>query len=426
MDNLFKKISLIIKDSSLRKRIIFVISALVVFRLLSVIPVPGIDPLKLQEFFRSPAGDVFGLFNIFSGGGLSKLSIVMLGVGPYITGSIVMQLLTMIFPKLKEMYQEEGEAGRAKFTQYSRLLTVPLALVQGGGFLLLLQKSGVITQLSTLGMITNVMIVIAGSVLLMWIGELMTEFGIGNGTSLIIFAGIVASVPTTLAQLSVTFSSAQLPMYAAFVVVALLVVLGVVVVTEAERPIPVTYAKRVRGSKVYGGVSTYLPLRVNQAGVIPIIFALSILLFPQMIFQYMTTYFPTGVVNTISTQILALLKNGWFYSIFYFILVFLFTYFYTAVTFDPHAISENLQKNGAFIPGVRPGEHTSEHIAKVLTRITLVGATFLGVIAVLPLAMRAITGIQSLAIGGTALLIVVSVVIDLMKKVDAQVSMREY
>jgi preprotein translocase subunit SecY len=332
----------------------------------------------------------------------------------------------MIFPKLKEMYQEEGEAGRAKFTQYSRLLTIPLALVQGGGFLLLLQKSGVITELSTLGMITNVMVVIAGSVFLMWLGELMTEFGIGNGTSLIIFAGIVASVPTTLTQLSITFSSSQIPMYLAFVVVGLLVVLGVVIVTEAERPIPVTYAKRVRGSKVYGGVSTYLPLRVNQAGVIPIIFALSILLFPQMIFQYVTTAVPTGIVNTIATQILSLLKNGWFYSIFYFILVFLFTYFYTAVTFDPHAISENLQKNGAFIPGVRPGQSTSEHIAKVLTRITLVGATFLGVIAVLPLAMRAITGIQSLAIGGTALLIVVSVVIDLMKKVDAQVSMREY
>jgi preprotein translocase subunit SecY len=426
MDNLFKKISLIIKDPSLRKRIIFVVFALVIFRLLSVIPVPGVDPLQLQKFFMSPAGDVFGLFNIFSGGGLSKLSIVMLGVGPYITGSIVMQLLTMIFPKLKEMYQEEGEAGRAKFTQYSRLLTIPLALVQGGGFLLLLQKSGVITELSTLGMITNVMVVIAGSVFLMWLGELMTEFGIGNGTSLIIFAGIVASVPTTLTQLSITFSSSQIPMYLAFVVVGLLVVLGVVIVTEAERPIPVTYAKRVRGSKVYGGVSTYLPLRVNQAGVIPIIFALSILLFPQMIFQYVTTAVPTGIVNTIATQILSLLKNGWFYSIFYFILVFLFTYFYTAVTFDPHAISENLQKNGAFIPGVRPGQSTSEHIAKVLTRITLVGATFLGVIAVLPLAMRAITGIQSLAIGGTALLIVVSVVIDLMKKVDAQVSMREY
>jgi preprotein translocase subunit SecY len=426
MQNFFKKISLIIKDSSLRGRIIFVVVALVIFRFLSVIPVPGIDPMKLQAFFASPTGDIFGLFNIFSGGGLSKLSIVMLGVGPYITASIVMQLLTMIFPKLKEMYQEEGEAGRAKFTQLSRLLTVPLALIQGGGFLLLLQKSGVVTQLSSLGMITNIVVIIAGSLLLMWLGELMTEFGIGNGTSLIIFAGIVASVPTSLAQLLVTFTPSQIPLYIAFVVVALVVVLGVVVVTEAERPIPVTYAKRVRGSKVYGGVSTYLPLRVNQAGVIPIIFALSILLFPQMIFQFLATSVSNGTIKAISEGILAVLKNGWFYSIFYFILVFLFTYFYTAVTFDPHAISENLQKNGAFIPGVRPGQSTSEYIAKVLTRITLVGATFLGLIAVLPLVMKAVTGIQSLAIGGTALLIVVSVVIDLMKKIDAQVSMREY
>lgn len=426
MQNFFTKIGLIIKDSSLRKRIIFVTVALVIFRFLSTIPIPGIDPAKLASFLASPTGDIFGLFNIFSGGGLSKLSIVMLGVGPYITASIVMQLLTMIFPKLKQMYQEEGEAGRAKFTQYSRLLTVPLALVQGGGFLLLLQKSGVVGQLNSLQMITNIIVIIAGSMLLMWIGELMTEFGIGNGTSLIIFAGIVAAIPTYLSQLLVTFSSAQIPLYIAFVVVALLVILGVVVVTEAERPIPVTYAKRVRGNKVYGGVSTYLPLRVNQAGVIPIIFALSILLFPQMIFQYIVTAVPTGFVHSLSSGILNVLKNGWFYSIFYFLLVFLFTYFYTAVTFDPHAISENLQKNGAFIPGVRPGQSTSEYIAKVLTRITLVGATFLGLIAVLPLAMRAVTGIQSLAIGGTALLIVVSVVIDLMKKVDAQVSMREY
>jgi preprotein translocase subunit SecY len=277
-----------------------------------------------------------------------------------------------------------------------------------------------------LGMLTNIMVIIAGSMFLMWLGELMTEYGIGNGTSLIIFAGIVASVPSSLTQMIVSFVPSQIPLYIAFAVIAVVVVLGVVVVTEAERPIPVTYAKRVRGSKVYGGVSTYLPLRVNQAGVIPIIFALSILLFPQMIFQYIISAVPTGIINTISTKILALLNNGWFYSIFYFILVFLFTYFYTAVTFDPHAISENLQKNGAFVPGVRPGQSTADYIAKVLTRITLVGVSFLGLIAVLPLAMKAVTGIQSLAIGGTALLIVVSVVIDLMKKVDAQVSMREY
>ena len=291
---------------------------------------------------------------------------------------------------------------------------------------MLLEKSGVVGKLNSIEMITNIVVIVAGSVLLMWIGELMTEFGIGNGTSLIIFAGIVSRIPSLISQSLITFSASQIPLYIGFAFVALLVVLGVVIVTEAERPIPVTYAKRVRGSKVYGGVSTYLPLRVNQAGVIPIIFALSILLFPQMIFQYISSAVSNGTIKAISDFILAILKNGWFYSIFYFILVFLFTYFYTAVTFDPHAISENLQKNGAFIPGVRPGQSTSEYIGKVLTRITLVGATFLGLIAVMPLAMKAITGIQSLAIGGTALLIVVSVVIDLMKKIEAQVSMREY
>jgi preprotein translocase subunit SecY len=431
MQNFLKKMSLIIKDPSLRNRILFVVIMLVIFRALSTVPVPGIDPSKLQAFFSSPAGDIFGLFNIFSGGGLSKISIVMLGVGPYITASIVMQLLTMIFPKLKEMYQQEGEAGRAKFTQYSRLLTVPLALVQGGGLLIILQKSGVISQLSSLEMATNILIVVAGAMLLMWIGELMTEFGIGNGMSLIIFAGIVARIPSAISQFVAAYiypnlDLSILPLTIAFIVVAIAVVLGVVVVTEAERPIPITYAKRVRGSKVYGGVSTYLPLRVNQAGVIPIIFALSILLFPQMIFQFLASGVSNPIIQNIASHILAVLKNGWFYSIFYFIMVFLFTYFYTAVTFDPHAISENLQKNGAFIPGVRPGVSTAEYIAKVLTRITLVGAIFLGLIAVLPLAMKAVTGISSLAIGGTALLIVVSVVIDLMKKIDAQVSMREY
>lgn len=350
----------------------------------------------------------------------------MLGVSPFITASIVMQLLTMIFPKLKQIYQEEGEAGRAKFAQYSRLLTVPLSILQAGGFLLLLQKSGAVNHLTSFDLITNIVIVVAGSILLMWIGELMTEFGIGNGTSLIIFSGIVAHLPTAFSRLFITFTASQIPLYLGFLVIAILIVWGVVVVTEAERPIPITYAKRVRGSKVYGGVSTYLPLRLNQAGVIPIIFALSILLFPQMFLQFLTTAVSNETVKSVAGAILNVWKNGWFYSIFYFILVFLFTYFYTAVTFDPFSISDNLQKNGAFIPGVRPGQSTSEYIAKVLTRITFVGALFLGLIAVLPLVIRSLTGIQSLAIGGTALLIVVAVVIDLIKKIDAQVSMREY
>jgi preprotein translocase subunit SecY len=353
------------------------------------------------------------------------LSIVMLGVGPYITGSIIMQLLTIMFPKLKEMYQESGEAGRRKFAQYGRILTVPMAFVQGFAFIKLLQTQQVLPVLSPFALGVNLLIIAAGSVLLMWIGELISDYGIGNGVSLIIFAGIVAALPQTLGQFLFSFDVAQLPMYLAFVVVALIVIVGVVFVTEAERQIPVTYAKQVRGNKVYGGGSTYLPLRINQAGVMPIIFALSILLFPQMILQFLQSVsYP--MIQTVSTFALNILANQWFYAVAYFLLVFVFTYFYTAITFDPDQISTNLQKNGAFIPGVRPGISTAEHISKILTRLTLVGAAFLGLIAILPLAMRSLTGITAVSIGGTALLIVVSVVIDLIKKIDAQISIREY
>ena len=418
-----QKLKTVVADSSLRKRLFFIGAMLIAFRFLSAIPIPGVDILKLEEFLAT--NQFFGLLNIFSGGGLSNLSIVMLGVGPYITSSIIMQLLTMMSPKLKAMYHEEGEAGRAKFSQYSRLLSVPLALIQAFGFLVLLSRQGVLGEFGLFGTITNVIIVTAGSVLIMWVGELMTEYGIGNGTSLIIFAGIVSGLPSALAQLAFTFDPSDVPMYLGFLALALAVVWGVVVVTEAERPIPVTYAKRVRGNKVFGGVSTSLPLRINQAGVIPIIFALSIMLFPQMIATVLGV-FDHAVLHTISTLLTTVFSNQWVYAGLYFALVFLFTYFYTAVTFDPDTISTNLQKNGAFIPGVRPGESTAGYIASVVTRITLVGASFLALVAVLPLAMQGFTGNTALAIGGTGLLIVVSVVLDLIKKIDAQVSMREY
>lgn len=407
----------------MRKRILFVLVALVMFRALATIPVPGVNVLQLEQFFAN--NQFLGLLNVFSGGGLSNLSIVMLGVAPYITASIIMQLMTIMSPKLKAMYQEEGEAGKKKFSQYSRLLSVPLALLQGFGFLVLLSRQGIVMDLGMFGLLTNVIIVTAGSLLLMWIGELITEFGIGNGVSLIIFAGIVAGFPTTISQLLFTFSVSQIPLYLGFVLAAVLITAGVVIVTEAERPIPITYAKRIRGMKVYGGVSTYLPLRVNQAGVIPIIFALSILLFPQMILNFLANA-SNEIVIAISSVMLRFFENQIVYASLYFILVFLFTYFYTAVTFDPDSISKNLQKTGAFIPGVRPGQTTSQYIGKILTRITLVGAIFLGLIAVLPLGMQALTGVTALAIGGTALLIAVSVVLDLVRKIDAQISIREY
>ncbi len=418
-----RKLKIVVEDGTLRSRILFVLGALVVFRLLAAIPIPGVNASVLQNFLSN--NQFFGLLNVFSGGGFSTLSIVMLGVGPFITASIVMQLMTILIPSLKEMYQEEGDSGRARFTQYSRYLTLPLALVQSFGFILLLQQNGVVPGLTALQLITNMMVISAGSILLMWIGELITEFGVGNGVSLLIFAGIVARIPRDLSQLVFSFDVSQIPAIIGFLAAALLIMAGVVYITEAERPIPVTYARRVRGMKVMGGVSTYLPLRVNQAGVIPIVFALSILLFPQMIATFLAKSSILWLAHG-AAAVVAALANQWVYGSCYFVLVFLFTYFYTAITFEPHQVAKNLQKNGAFIPGVRPGTNTMEYLGNIVTRITLVGALFLGILAVLPLILQGITGITVVTIGGTALLIVVSVVLDVIKKIDAQTSIREY
>ena len=423
MEAFFQKLKLIFTDRELLGRIGFVIAALIAFRFLAAVPIPGIDPARLEQFFSN--NQFLGLLNIFSGGGLSNLSIVMLGVAPYITAAIIMQLATIIFPALKSMYQDEGEAGRKKMAQYSRILAVPLALIQGYAYLFLFESQGVVDKLPFIALVMNVLIIAGGSMLLMWIGELVTEFGIGNGVSLIIFAGIVSRIPQAVAQQSFTFDVSQIPVYLGFLVAALAIIYGVVVMTEAERPVPVTYAKRVRGNKLYGGVSTYLPLRLNQAGVIPIIFALSILLFPQLLLNFAAK---SSIVwlSTLATHLLAFSGGSIIYGVSYFILVFAFTYFYTAVTFDPNTLATNLQKNGAFVPGVRPGSQTTEYLGRVITRITMVGALFLGIIAVLPLIMQSLTGLKTLALGGTAVLIVVQVLLDLVRKVDAQVSLKEY
>lgn len=423
MEAFFRKMKLVFEDEALRSRVLFVLGALVVFRLLAAIPVPGVSLSALESFL---SGNQFlGLLNIFSGGGFSNLSIVMIGVSPYITASIVMQLMTVLVPKLKEMYQEEGDAGRQRFSMYSRYLTVPLAFIQAFGFLLLLQQNGIVPQLDTLGFVTNVFVIAAGSILLMWIGELITEFGVGNGVSLIIFAGIVSAIPAQVAQLLFAFDIAQLPTYIGLVAAGIAIMAGVVFITESERPIPVTYARRVRGNKVLGGISTYLPLRVNQAGVMPIIFALSFLLFPQMIGTFLSNV-SIGWLAAGAQAVVSGLANNWIYGSLYFLLVVVFTYFYTAITFEPNQIAKNLQKNGAFVPGVRPGGTTAEYLGNIITRITLVGALFLGLLAVLPIVLQGITGITAITIGGTALLIVVSVVLDLVKKIDAQTSIREY
>lgn len=424
MELFLRKCKLVLSDDVLLKRIGFIIFALALFRILAAIPVPGIDPIQLEQFFQN--NQFLGFLNIFSGGGLSSLSIVMLGVGPFITASIIMQLLTAVFPSIKSMYQEEGEIGRKKFTQYSRLLTVPLAAIQGFSFIFLLQSQGVIAVLTPIDFAVNLLIIVAGSMLLTWIGELVTEFGVGNGVSIIIFAGIVAGLPQTISQLAFSFDPSQIPLYLTFTIAAVLVTYGVVVMTEAERPVPVTYARAGRaGGQNQSAVSTYLPLRVNQAGVMPIIFALSMLLFPQLIVNFLSQA-NLGAISQVAQNLVSIPYGAILYGAFYFFLTFVFTFFYTAITFDPNRIADNLQKSGAFVPGVRPGNQTSEYIGRIITRITLVGALFLGAVAVLPLIMQSLTGFTALAIGGTALLIAVSVVLDVVRKVDAQVSLREY
>lgn len=423
MQTFLHKLKVIFTEPAIRNRVLFVLAALVIFRALASIPIPGIDKEILDQFFNN--NQFLGLLNIFSGGGLANLSIVMLGVGPFITASIIMQLMTVMSPKLKSLYTEEGEAGRAKFTQYSRMLTLPLAILQGFGFLTLLQSQGVITDLTTFQFVVNVVLIVSGSMLLMWIGELVTEYGIGNGVSIIIFAGIVATLPNNLRDLYLNYEPSQLPMYVGFTAVAIGIIYAVVVMTEAERPVPITYAKQSRGGATYGTSQSYLPMRLNQAGVIPIIFALSIILFPQMVLNILSA-FDIPWVTTANEVVTGFLTNQWAYGGVYFILVFLFTYFYTAVTFDPDSVAKNLQRSGGFIPGIRPGGHTAEYLGNLVTRLTLVGALFLGVIAVLPVGMQIATGMAALAIGGTAVLIVVSVVLDLIRRLDAQVSMREY
>lgn len=423
MQSFIRKFTTLFTDRSLRRKILFVIFVFAVFRFLATIPVPGVDVAKLNQFLAS--NQLLGLFNILSGGGLSSFSIVMLGVGPYITASIIMQVLSMMTPSLKELMQESGEIGRRKFNQYVRLLTVPIGILQAFSFIKYLQSQGAIGALSAGALATNIVIIVGGSMLLLWLAELINEFGIGNGTSLIIMAGILAVIPPKISQFFFTLTPDQIPTVLIYLVISILVIVGVVYIYEAERPVKVTYARAVRGIRSLGGTDSYLPLRLTQAGVMPIIFASSLLLFPQFLAGLFQSSSNT-TLQSISHGITVFLQNATWYSIVYFILVVFFTYFYTAVTFDPKQIANNLQKNGAFVPGIRPGEATNAYIATIVTRITLVGSLFLGVVAVLPLIVQTTTGITAFAIGGTSLLITVSVIIDLIRRIDAQVAMSEY
>jgi preprotein translocase subunit SecY len=413
----------IFKVKELRNKILIVLGLLVAYRVLAAIPIPGVNATALQNYFNS--NQLLGFLNFFSGGGLATLSVVMLGVGPYITSTIVMQLMTIIFPSMKEMYYEDGARGQAKFNQYSRLLTVPFAFIQSYGFLKLLISQGVIPQPDIFSLLRNVIVITCGSMIALWLGELISEEKVGNGISLIILAGIISRLPSALGIALESYTPQLLTAYIGFIVVGVLLIAGVVYLNEGERKIPVAYARRVRGNKMYGGASSYLPLKVNQAGMIPLIFAISVLLFPQFLAQVVVLFSVTWGTR-ISNFASGFVANQLYYGIFYFLLVFAFTYFYTAITFNPEEVAKNLQRSGGFVPGIRPGENTERFFKGIVNRITFWGAIFLGLIAVLPIIVQSITGVSVVTISGTAVLIVVAVALETMRQIDSQLTVREY
>ena len=425
------KILAVFKYKDLRNRILFVLGMMLVFRIAANIPISGVDIQKLKEFFA--ANQFFGLMNLFTGGALEKLSILMLGMGPYITAIVIMQLLSLIFPRLEEMYKEEGETGRQKFNQYARILTIPLAALQSFSMLKYLQRQGVLGSSSLPALLSSVLTITAGSIFLMWIGELITEKKIGDGISLLILAGILADIPSSLRQIILTWKSSQILSYLLFSIASLIITILVVIINEARRNVPISYAKRIRGRRMYGGVQSYLPMMLNPAGVMPIIFALSILMLPGMVATLITGSSITWLAK-IANLLNLFLKNAWLYNFFYFLLVFLFTYFYTSVTFDPNDVAENLQKMGGFVPGLRPGKQTADFLHHILNRVLILGAMFLGFIAISPAAIQFLiqkfTGVEiaafSFAIGGTSILIIVSVILEVSKQIRSQLEMREY
>ena len=411
------------RTPDLRNKILFTLGMLVVFRFLAHVPLPGVDQTQLQNVLAG--SQLLNLLDLFSGGGLARLSVVALGVNPYINASIIMTLLNQTIPAL-EALSKEGEYGRNKINQYTRVLTVPLALLQGIGVAVFMQRSGVLPGFGPGDLMLTLTILAsltAGTLILMWLGELISERGIGNGISFIIFAGIVGRLPTTVSQtLEVQSNFFAL---AAITVIAIFVIGAIIFIQEGQRRIPVQYAKRVRGTRMYSGGATHIPLRVNSAGVIPIIFAISILLLPSQVAQYFTNS-ETEWLRNLSTGIVNAFQNTVLYNGAYFILVVAFTFFYTAFTFVPNDVADNIKRYGGFIPGIRPGRPTAEFLGRVVTRITIAGALFLGIVAVMPTLVGDLTGVQTLRLGGTSILIVVGVVVETMKQLEAQLLMRSY
>lgn len=411
------------KTRELRRKILLTAFIFLIFRIFAHIPIPGVNLIKLRSLFSQ--NEFLGLLDIFSGGTLANFSVMAVGLNPYINASIILQLLTMVFPRLEEL-SKEGEWGREKINQYTRLLTVPLSAIQSLGMYALLKSQGIIDVLSPITLLSMIITMTAGTIILMWLGELISEYGVGNGISLLIFAGIVGRLPVVAGQAISVVNQELFVNTIVFLILGFLVVAGIVFINEAVRQVPVHYAKRIRGNKMYGGTTTYLPLRLNQAGVIPIIFAVSIVLLPQL-FGRFVELIPNHFIANFARMIVAAFNTGGIvYNLVYFLLVIGFTYFYTAVTFNPQKISGEIQKYGGFIPGIRPGSPTASYLNYILTRITLAGAIFLGLVAILPAIMKQATGISSLTIGGTGILIVVSVVLETVKAIEAQLLMRNY
>lgn len=423
MGNLFAPIINAFKIAELRRKIIITFVLVIIFRLVAHIPVGGVDINQLKALFAN--NQLLGLLDVFSGGTLANFSILSLGLNPYINASIIIQLLTMIFPKL-EAISKDGEAGRQIINQYTRYLTVPLAVMQGIGMFVLLKNQGVIDVSSPVQVIAIIIGMVTGTIFLMWIGELITEYGIGNGISLLIFAGIVSRLPLAMTQTASIVEQNQFLNILIFLGLGVLVVAGVVFVNEGRRQISVQYARRMSGGKEAGGVKTYLPLRVNQAGVIPIIFAVSLVLVPSFLGGYLSSSTTPFLSQMGRLLVSYFVPGGVVYNLVYFGLVVGFTYFYTAVIFNPSKISDELKKHGGFIPGIRPGIATTGYLNYILTRITLIGALFLGAIAILPAIASEITGISTLILGGTGLLIVVSVVMDTSKQFESKLIERNY
>lgn len=415
-----KTLMAIIKEESLRTKVLIVLGLLAITRVIASIPLPGVDTQKLAGFLAN--NQLFEYLSLFSGSGFSTFSITLLGLGPYITASILVQVGSMIFPSVKKLMHEEGELGRKKINQYTRIFTVPFAFLQGFALMKILSSQGILTYAGYADIGFNLIVMTAATMILLFIGEKISEYGVGNGTSLIIFSGIAAAMPGKISQLYSTFDASNIPLYVVLAIMGILVIAAVVFINESERRVAITYA-RAYGTQQ--NLDTHLPLKINQAGMIPIIFALALFTMPQFVAQYLATSSVT-YLSTVGSYINAFFANTYLYMAVYFLLVFFFTFFYTSVVVEPEEMSKNLHKRGAFIPGIRPGEHTTEYLSFIITRITFVGAVFLGLVAVLPIGLQTITGIQALAIGGTSVLIAVSTALETYKKVEAQATLTEY